>query len=185
MEVRTFHTCETERLTQLIYNSPFLKADQEYAELQGRATGSAVGIMEPQRGTQGCCCPEAPTSWAPLGVWYPGYLGHCINSLFHRHSLYCCTSSLHVWSVCCQHARNGKIERTEWPRDVPREWELSTQVVQGCRRRMHWRHSPLPQEDSNKYPHCHSNLYLPPRREFLWGLGKSHSITRFSGKAGG
>lgn len=59
------------------------------------------------------------------------------------------------------------------------------QVARGCRRRMRWRHSPLPQEDANKYPHCHPDLYLPPRGEFLWGLGKSHSSTRFSGKAGG
>lgn len=150
-----------------------------------------------RQGNRQCCknnrtparYPRMLLSWGTNLRGYPGTLpghwSHWINSLLHRHSLYCCTSSLHVWSVCCQCARNGKMKRTEGPRDVPGEWGLSIQVAQGCKRRMHWRHNPLPQEDSNKYPHCHSNLYLPPRREFLWGLGKSHSITRFSGKAGG
>ena len=59
------------------------------------------------------------------------------------------------------------------------------QAARRCRRQMCCRHGPLPQEAANKYPHCHPGLYLPPRKEFLRGPGKSHSITRFSGKAGG
>lgn len=38
------------------------------------------------------------------------------------------------------------------------------QAAQGCGRRIRWRRSPLPQEDANKYPHCHPDLHLPPPR---------------------
>lgn len=61
----------------------------------------------------------------------------------------------------------------------------SALVALGCRRRMRWRHSPLPQEDANKYPNRHPALCLPLRWEFLQELGKCHSVTKFFGKAGG
>lgn len=40
----------------------------------GQQVGNAMAITEPQHGTQGCCCPEAP-SWAPLGSLVPRTLG--------------------------------------------------------------------------------------------------------------
>lgn len=153
--------------------------------LQRRASGSAAETAERQRIIRGCCCPWAPTSRASLGVWYPGHWCHWIHSPFWKHR---CAAAPPP-SVCDLPAVTvpgmGKWERTECPGDAPRERGLSARQHRDAGEGCAGDTVLCPRKMQINTPLCHPDLYLSPRGELLWGLGKSHSITRFSGKAGG